>query len=137
MKTHLVIPDSHAKPDVPNDRFELLGEFILDLKPDVIVNIGDGADMESLCSYDKGKKSFEGRRYKKDIEAHLDAQQKMFKPIDDYNFNGKKALIRVDFNVPLDENHKVTDDTRIRAAISTIKKISLTLNFHSFILRIF
>lgn len=41
----------------------------------------------------------------------------------DYNFAGKKALIRVDFNVPLDENYAITDDTRIKAAIPTIKKI--------------
>ncbi|HEY0749916.1 MAG TPA: phosphoglycerate kinase, partial [Chitinophagaceae bacterium] len=41
----------------------------------------------------------------------------------DYNFVGKKALIRVDFNVPLDENYTITDDTRIKAAIPTIKKI--------------
>ena len=40
-----------------------------------------------------------------------------------YNFQGKKALIRVDFNVPLDENGHITDDTRIRGALPTLKKI--------------
>ncbi|GAB4249129.1 MAG: phosphoglycerate kinase [Ekhidna sp.] len=45
------------------------------------------------------------------------------KTIQDYNFQDKKALIRVDFNVPLDDNMKVTDETRINAAIPTLKKI--------------
>ncbi|MDR1783905.1 MAG: phosphoglycerate kinase [Dysgonamonadaceae bacterium] len=43
--------------------------------------------------------------------------------IDKFNFSGQKAFVRVDFNVPLDENFKITDDTRIRAAIPTLKKI--------------
>ena len=43
--------------------------------------------------------------------------------IDNYNFNGKKAIVRVDFNVPLDENGHITDDTRIRGALPTLKKI--------------
>ncbi|MDR0754791.1 MAG: phosphoglycerate kinase [Prevotellaceae bacterium] len=43
--------------------------------------------------------------------------------IDNYNFSGKRAIIRVDFNVPMNEKFEVTDDTRIRAAIPTIKKV--------------
>jgi phosphoglycerate kinase len=45
------------------------------------------------------------------------------KTVDSYNFSGKKALIRVDFNVPLDNNYQITDDTRLRATVPTINKI--------------
>jgi phosphoglycerate kinase len=47
----------------------------------------------------------------------------IMKSIDTYDFGGKRAIIRVDFNVPLDENFNVTDATRIRAAVPTIKKV--------------
>lgn len=80
-RTHLVVPDSHAHADFSNDRYDWLGRFIADLKPDVIINIGDNADMASLSTYDKGKRSFQGRNYKDDINAHLDAQERTFSPI--------------------------------------------------------
>ena len=88
----LVIPDSHANPDTSNDRFLWLGRFILDRQPDLIVNLGDLFDMNSLSSYDKGKKSFEGRRYKLDIDVGVDALQKMEQPWND--FNNKRRNIR-------------------------------------------
>ena len=43
--------------------------------------------------------------------------------IENYNFKGKRALIRVDFNVPLNDKFEITDDTRMRAAVPTIKKV--------------
>ena len=43
--------------------------------------------------------------------------------IDTYDFKGKKAIVRVDFNVPLDENFNITDDTRIRAALPDRKSV--------------
>jgi hypothetical protein len=72
-RTHLVIGDAHAKPGQSLDRFVWLGRMCAELRPDVIVSIGDWADMHSLSSYDKGKKAFEGRRYVADIEAANEA----------------------------------------------------------------
>lgn len=76
-KIHLVIPDSHALPGYDNRRYDYIGHLINDIRPDVVVDIGDWFDMASLCSYDKGKKSFEGRRYHKDIEAGVEAQDRV------------------------------------------------------------
>lgn len=72
-KKILVIPDAHARPDMNNSRFDALGDFIVDKRPDVVISIGDWADMASLCSYDKGTAHAEGRRYQEDIVASQDA----------------------------------------------------------------
>lgn len=66
---HLVIPDTQVKDGVPLDHLEWAGKYAASKKPDVIVHIGDFGDMPSLGMYDVGKKSFEGRRYKTDIDA--------------------------------------------------------------------
>ena len=49
--------------------------------------------------------------------------KKIMMTIDNYKFAGKKAIVRVDFNVPLNEEGKITDDTRIRGALPTLKKV--------------
>lgn len=76
-KRHLVIPDSHAHPDHNNERFTWLGKLIHDTKPDVVVNIGDLADMPSLCFHSKPLE-LEGARYSRDCEAAIDAQDRIF-----------------------------------------------------------
>ena len=68
-RKHFVIPDTQVKADVPLEHLSWAGEWCAEKRPDIIVHIGDHWDMPSLCSYDVGKKSFEGRTYAKDIES--------------------------------------------------------------------
>ena len=73
MRTHLVIPDTQIKPGVPLEHLSWIGRYIVKRKPDVIVHLGDHYDFPSLSYYDRGKLSFEGRRYKADIRAGHEA----------------------------------------------------------------
>lgn len=98
-KTYIVLPDQHAHPDFSNERADWLGELIADVKPDVLVNIGDAADMASLSTYDKGKRSFQGRNYKDDINAHLDFQERLFAPL-------KKQKRKLPYSVICLGNHE-------------------------------
>ncbi len=78
MTTHLVIPDCHAHFQHHNRRAEWLGKLILDVKPDVVINIGDTWDMPSLSGYDRGKRSFQGRTYRADIDSGLDFNDRLW-----------------------------------------------------------
>lgn len=82
---HFVIPDLQVKPGDSIEHIKHIGQYIVAKKPEVIICLGDFADMHSLSSYDKGKKSFEGRRYKHDIAAARTAMDALLKPLDDYN----------------------------------------------------
>lgn len=86
---HLIIPDCQVRPGDDTKYLERIGKYIVELKPDVVVQIGDFADMPSLSSYDVGKKSFEGRRYKADIEAANTAMERLLSPITEFN---KRAI---------------------------------------------
>lgn len=99
MTSHLVIPDQHAHYQHSNERAGWLSALIHDLKPDVVINLGDGADMPSLSGYDKGRKSFQGRTYRADIASHLDFQDRLWSPLRRY----KKRLPR---SVYLIGNHE-------------------------------
>lgn len=90
MTVHAVIPDVQAKPDIDFTYLNNIGKYLVEKKPDVLVCIGDFADMPSLSSYDKGKKSFEGRRYLNDIDASHEAMQSLLSPIWEFNQKAKK-----------------------------------------------
>ena len=69
LPTIFVIGDTQVKQGISLDYIHWVGNYIAKKKPDIIVNIGDWYDMQSLSSYDKGQLSAEGRRVKADIEA--------------------------------------------------------------------
>lgn len=80
-KTYIIIPDAHAHPEHENTRADWLGKLIKEVKPDVVVNIGDTFDMPSLSSFDKGKASFHGNSYEKDIEAGVEFLDRVWHPV--------------------------------------------------------
>ncbi len=75
------IPDVQAKDGVSFEHLTWAGKYIAAKQPDVVVCAGDFADMPSLSSYDKGKRKFEGRRYKKDVAASHCAMDTLMEPI--------------------------------------------------------
>ncbi len=84
-QTHLVIPDTQIKHGVPLDHLTWIGKYIVDKQPDVLIQLGDWADMPSLSSYDAGKKESEGARYAQDIAAARLGMDTLLAPIRKFN----------------------------------------------------
>ncbi len=78
---HAFIPDLQIKPGVDLSYLSNIGRYLAHKKPDRIILIGDVADMPSLSSYDVGKKSFEGRTYKADVESVHEGMRLLMQPI--------------------------------------------------------
>ena len=77
-RTTVVYSCAHADPQANNDRFSWLGNFLYDLKPDMVVDLGDGADMRSLNSYDtRYPKAIVSQSYEADIESYNDSQERL------------------------------------------------------------
>ena len=92
----LVIPDTQVREGVPLDHLTWAGEAICEYRPDVVVHLGDHADMPSLSSHDvKGSKYFEGLRYKTDIQVAKDAMKLLLKPLRDLQSKQKKNKDKV------------------------------------------
>jgi len=90
----MIIPDAHVHPDYNNERFRAVGRLLMEEQPECVVCLGDLADLPSLSSYDRGTKGFEGRRYKKDVQSAIEAQELLFEEMNRFNArkrrNGKK-----------------------------------------------
>jgi len=87
----LCIPDAQVKEGVPLEHLTWAGKAIVDYKPDVVVNLGDFADMPSLSTHDKaGSKYFEGKRYTKDVDIVKTAMAMLLKPLKDEQMRLKR-----------------------------------------------
>lgn len=92
----LVIPDCQVKEGVALEHLTWAGEAICDYRPDVIVNIGDFADMPSLSTHDvKGSKYFEGLRYNIDVATTKQAMTMLLKPLRDLQAKQKESKHKV------------------------------------------
>lgn len=119
-RSHFIIPDCQVKSGVPIDHLGWIGQYVADRKPDVVVCLGDFFDMPSLSSYDAGKKSFEGRMYKGDIQAGREAMALLMDPI-------KKMRPRPR-QIFLIGNH----EERIERAINSDRKLEGTIGYQDF-----
>lgn len=118
MSTHLVIPDPHAHYQHNNDRADWLSKLIKEVKPDVVVNLGDQWDMPSLSGYDKGKKSFVGRTYRADLDAGLEFSDRLWGPV-------RKAKKKLPRRVFIEGNH----EERIRRAVNSSPELEGIVSF--------
>lgn len=119
--TYLIIPDQHSHPEYHNDRADYLSRLIIDVAPDVVINMGDAADMASLSTYDKGKRDFHGRSYRADIDSHLDFQSRLWDPV-------KARKKRMPHRVILEGNH----EHRIERALDLSPELVGTIGFQDY-----
>lgn len=120
-KTHLVIPDCHAHYNFSNRRADFLAQLIIDVKPDIVINLGDQFDMASLSGYDKGKRSFVGRSYHNDITIGREFSDRLWAPVK----ATKKKLPRRIF---LEGNH----EHRIEKALDLSPEMVGTIDFKDY-----
>lgn len=126
MTVHFVLPDVQAKPGQDFRFLRTVGEYVVEKKPDVLICLGDFADLPSLSSYDVGKKSFEGRRYRDDVLAANLAMKTFLDPILEYNtraLKNKKKLYLPRMVLTLG-NH----ENRITRAVENDSKLDGTLD---------
>jgi len=120
-KTHLIVPDPHAHPEYNNVRADYLAKLIKDIRPDVVINMGDAADMPSLSSYDKGTRAFQGRNYRADIDSHLEFQDRMWTPV-------KRRKKKLPYRVVFEGNH----EHRVKRALNLSPELDGAIGFDDF-----
>jgi hypothetical protein len=120
----MVIPDCQVKPGVDVSHMTWIGKYMVEKQPDVVVCIGDFADMPSLSSYDRGKRSFEGRTYRADVEAVGSAMRELLAPLRAFQKTkvGKAYKPRMVMTLGNHENRinrAIEEDSKLHGTIST------------------
>lgn len=127
MTTHLVIPDTQCKPGAPLDHMRWIGQYILDRKPDVVIQLGDNWDFPSLSSYDKGKKAMENRRVADDIQAGNEGIALLDAPTNKANWSRRKR--GTDQYLPRKVLLRGNHEDRLRRAIEDNAQLDGVLSF--------
>lgn len=113
----VVLPDLQRKPNQDHSYLGWIADYVADKKPDVVVQIGDWADMPSLSSYDRGKKSAEMRRYADDIQAVHESRKVFEDRLKKRRFKPRRKVITLG-------NHEeritraINDDARLDGKLS-------------------
>ena len=121
-KTAVILTCGHSTPEVSNERYTWLGDLLFDIKPDYVVDLGDGADMKSLNSYDtRYPQALVTQNYEKDTDHYNDAMERMRKR---FKISKKKRPAYYGF----EGNH----ENRIKKAIKTDPRLEGTTRGISF-----
>ena len=129
-RRHMFIPDTQIKPGVNTDHIEAAANCAVDMLPDVIVLAGDWFDMPSLSSWDKKKKSFEGRKYVEDIKSGTEALERFCAPISKEmarRKRGKRKAWNPELHVTLG-NH----EQRIERAVEEARELECLMSYDDF-----
>ena len=121
MSVHVILPDPHAHPDFSNERADWIGKLLVDVKPDVFVNLGDQWDLSAFSSYDKGKASFQGRAYRRDLDSGLEFSERLWAPY-------KRAKKKRPLSIFLEGNH----EERMSRVLEQHPELDGTVGFKDF-----
>lgn len=124
MTTHLVIPDPHAHPGHHNKRADWVAGLIHELRPDVVINIGDMWDLASMSTFDRGKASFHGKSYYKDLNAGLDFDDRLWRKVRKMKKKKPRAVF-------MEGNHEF----RLKRALELQPELEGIIGFDSFDLK--
>lgn len=98
-----------------------MAQLIIDLRPDVVINLGDQWDLSSLSGYDKGKRSFIGKSYARDLEAGLEFSERLWEPV-------RSTKKRLPHRIYIEGNH----EHRIEKALDLSPEMVGTIDFSDF-----